>query len=72
MIEGGSPKLIANVIARSEGTVRNHLVSIYNKLNISSQAELFGLFLEAMSTLEAASKDDPLIQLEIKGGDDHC
>ena len=65
LLKGHSAKSIANILDRSAGTIRNHLASIYHKLNISSQAELFGLFLEAMSTLEAESKEDPLMQLEV-------
>lgn len=41
-------------------TVRRHRKSIYRKLDVSSQTDLFSLFLNAMSCLGEAGGDDPL------------
>jgi DNA-binding CsgD family transcriptional regulator len=41
-------------------TVRRHRKSIYRKLDVSSQTDLFSLFLNAMSCLGEAAGDDPL------------
>jgi DNA-binding CsgD family transcriptional regulator len=44
ILRGHSSFSIGNQLGIVEGTVKNHRKSIYAKLNISSQAELFGLF----------------------------
>ena len=41
-------------------TVRRHRKSIYRKLDVSSQTDLFSLFLNSMSCLGAAAGSDPL------------
>lgn len=41
-------------------TVRRHRKSIYRKLDVSSQTDLFSLFLNAMSCLGEAAGNDPL------------
>ena len=41
-------------------TVRRHRKSIYRKLDVSSQTDLFSLFLNSMSCLGKAGGDDPL------------
>ncbi len=41
-------------------TVRRHRKSIYRKLDVSSQTDLFSLFLNAMSCLGEAAGEDPL------------
>ncbi len=41
-------------------TVRRHRKSIYRKLDVSSQTDLFSLFLNSMSCLGRAAGDDPL------------
>jgi DNA-binding CsgD family transcriptional regulator len=41
-------------------TVRRHRKSIYRKLDVSSQTDLFSLFLNAMSCLGEAGGEDPL------------
>jgi hypothetical protein len=40
--------------------VRRHRKSIYRKLDVNSQTDLFSLFLNAMSCLGEAAGDDPL------------
>ena len=41
-------------------TVRRHRKSIYRKLDVSSQTDLFSLFINAMSCLGEAAGEDPL------------
>jgi len=41
-------------------TVRRHRKSIYRKLDVNSQTDLFSLFLNAMSCLGEAAGEDPL------------
>ncbi len=47
-IKGHSSKSIAHELGISDGTVINHKRNIYGKLEISSQAQLFHLFLRAL------------------------
>ena len=63
LLRGHSAKSIARLLDISPGTVRNHMKSIYAKLEISSQSELFGLFFEALSNIEGDVSVDPLISL---------
>lgn len=63
LLRGHSAKSIARLLDISPGTVRNHMKSIYSKLEISSQSELFGLFFEALSNLEGDISVDPLVSL---------
>jgi DNA-binding CsgD family transcriptional regulator len=44
VLKGHSSQSIGNLFDIAEGTVKNHRKSIYGKLNISSQGELFALF----------------------------
>lgn len=69
LLRGHSAKSIARLLDISPGTVRNHMKSIYSKLEISSQSELFGLFFEALSNLEGDVSVDPLISLWGHDGD---
>jgi DNA-binding CsgD family transcriptional regulator len=64
LLKGHSAKSVARVLRISPGTVRNHMKKIYAKLGVSSQAELFGRFLEALSRAEVdgASASVPLPQ----------
>lgn len=64
LLKGHSAKTIARLLGISPGTVRNHMKSIYGKLEISSQSELFGLFFEALSHAGGDITRDPLIFLE--------
>lgn len=67
LLRGHSAKSIARLLGISPGTVRNHMKSIYAKLEISSQSELFGLFFEALSNVEGDVNVDPLIYLRESG-----
>ncbi len=49
ILRGHSTKSIARTISISPGTVKIHRKNAYRKLNISSQSELFSLFLNALS-----------------------
>jgi len=60
LLKGHSAKSIARLLGISPGTVRNHMKSIYGKLEISSQSELFGLFFETLSHAGGDITSDPL------------
>ena len=60
MLKGHSRKSVAQGLAISPETVKLHRKHIYEKLDITSQAELFSLFLGALSCAEATPLDDPL------------
>lgn len=47
VLEGHSSESIANILGISSGTVRIHRKNIYAKLRISSQRELFAIFINA-------------------------
>ncbi len=49
ILKGHSSKSIARIISISPGTVKIHRKNMYRKLSISSQSELFSLFLSALS-----------------------
>jgi len=66
LLKGHSAKSIARLLGISPGTVRNHMKSIYGKLEISSQSELFGLFFETLSQAGGDITRDPLIFLHEK------
>lgn len=55
VLRGHSTHSVASLLGIAEGTVKNHRKSIYAKLGIASQQELFSLFLgHALSGYEAA------------------
>lgn len=60
VLQGYSTKAIAPLLEVSTETVKVYRKRIHNKLKISSQSELFSLFLEAASTVPANSNIDPL------------
>ena len=60
---GNSTRLIAEKLAISTETVKLHRKHAYAKLDISSQAELFSLFMQALTHSEAEEGVDPLIAL---------
>jgi len=64
LLKGHSAKSIARLLGISPGTVRNHMKSIYGKLEISSQSELFGLFFETLSHAGGDITNDPLTFLQ--------
>lgn len=63
MLNGYTTPAITRRLGIAEGTVKNHRKSIYRKLDVSSQAELLSLFLEAMAYTDATGHADPLVPL---------
>ena len=59
-LKGHSNKSIARLLDITIGTVKVYNKRFHSKLNISTQAELFSLFLEAISMVPIDSDIDPL------------
>ena len=64
LLRGYSVKATANRLGISDGTVRIHRHSIYGKLDVSSQTELFALVVEALKLVDPAGSGDPLRRLQ--------
>jgi len=63
-MRGYSDKLLARELGITPGTVRNHKKSIFSKLQVSSQGQVFGLLLDALQLpADAANGPDPLATL---------
>ncbi len=60
LLRGHSMKSIAAQLNNSVETIKTHRKSIYRKLDVSSQAELFYLFIDALRSYAPASDKDPL------------
>ncbi|PLW67978.1 helix-turn-helix transcriptional regulator [Pseudohalioglobus lutimaris] len=60
MLRGYGTDTSATRLSIAVETVRRHRKSIYRKLDVNSQTDLFSLFLNAMSCLGAAGGEDPL------------
>lgn len=60
ILKGYSTKSIAKLLGISDGTVKVHRKRFHVKLEVSSQAELFSLFLEAISMVPLGCNKDPL------------
>jgi DNA-binding CsgD family transcriptional regulator len=60
MLRGYGTDTSASRLSIARETVRRHRKSIYRKLDVSSQTDLFSLFLNALSCLGEAGGDDPL------------
>lgn len=60
ILKGHSSKSIARLLEISEDTVKVHRKRFHAKLDISSQAELFSLFLESIALVPMGSEEDPL------------
>ena len=60
MLRGYSTDISAEKLSIAIETVRRHRKSIYRKLDVRSQTDLFSLFLNSMSCLGEAAGDDPL------------
>jgi DNA-binding CsgD family transcriptional regulator len=60
ILKGHSSKSMARLLDISESTVKMHRKRFFAKLGISSQAELFSLFLEAIALVPLGSHADPL------------
>jgi DNA-binding CsgD family transcriptional regulator len=60
MLRGYGTELTGDRLGIAVETVRRHRKSIYRKLDVSSQTDLFSLFINAMSCLGEAAGGDPL------------
>ena len=60
MLRGYGTDISASRLSIAVETVRRHRKSIYRKLDVSSQTDLFSLFINAMSCLGEAAGNDPL------------
>jgi DNA-binding CsgD family transcriptional regulator len=60
MLRGYGTEISAERLDIAVETVRRHRKSIYRKLDVSSQTDLFSLFLNAMSCMGEAAGNDPL------------
>lgn len=60
MLQGHSTKLSAEKLGISPETLRRHRKNIYQKLDVSSQTELFSLFINSLGCFEQAPTQDPL------------
>lgn len=59
-LHGHNTKSIADTLCISDHTVSLHRKNSYSKLKISSQAELFHLFIESLSCVDIKQELDPL------------
>lgn len=62
MLRGHSNKSAADKLQIAPGTVKIHKEKIYAKLDISTQSELFHLFIDAVSSVTYQPNQDPLEQ----------
>ncbi len=60
-LHGHSTKSIAERLGISPETVKLHRKNSYSKLDVSSQAELFYLFIDSLASLTSYSGGDPLV-----------
>ncbi len=60
-LHGHSTKSIAQKLSISPETVKLHRKHSYAKLDITSQSELFYLFIDALSSMQPPFDDDPLV-----------
>ena len=60
-LHGHSTKSIAERLGISPETVKLHRKNSYAKLDVSSQAELFHLFIDSLASLSSYSGGDPLV-----------
>mgnify|MGYP006077265605 CR=1 FL=1 len=61
ILMGHSIKWIAEHLENSLETIKSHRKNIYTKLDVSSQAELFYLFIASLRHTSNSSTEDPLI-----------
>lgn len=61
VLQGYSTKGMAPLLNVSAETIKVYRKRLYAKLKISSQSELFSLFLEAAATMPVDSSEDPLV-----------
>jgi DNA-binding CsgD family transcriptional regulator len=60
MLRGYSTEVSAQRLNIARETLRRHRKNIYKKLDVSSQTDLFALFINSMSCLAEAAGEDPL------------
>lgn len=60
MLRGHSSKSAAQKLDISPDTVQMHRKNLYSKLDLSSQSELFSLFITALSHADHRLDEDPL------------
>ncbi|HKK22774.1 MAG TPA: LuxR C-terminal-related transcriptional regulator [Pseudohaliea sp.] len=60
MLRGYSTEVSAQRLGIARETLRRHRKNIYRKLDVSSQTDLFALFINSMSCLAEAAGEDPL------------
>ncbi|MBT3869475.1 MAG: helix-turn-helix transcriptional regulator [Gammaproteobacteria bacterium] len=61
ILKGYASKSIAQLLEISLDTVKVHRKRFHAKLGVSSQAELFALFLESIAMVPSGSEQDPLV-----------
>lgn len=59
-LKGHSNLSAAEKLNIAAGTVKNHRSNIYEKLDVTSQSELFSLFIQSISYTDASTNGDPL------------
>ena len=64
MLSGYSSEQTAERLNTAEGTIRNQRKSIHRKLETSSQAELFSLFIQCIPFAEPDAEVDPLVRFQ--------
>jgi DNA-binding CsgD family transcriptional regulator len=64
MLSGYSSEQTAERLNTAEGTIRNQRKSIHRKLETSSQAELFSLFIQCIPFAEPDTDLDPLVRFQ--------
>ena len=64
MLSGYSSEQTAERLNTAEGTIRNQRKSIHRKLETSSQAELFSLFIQCIPFAEPDTGTDPLVRFQ--------
>ena len=68
ILKGYSAKSIAEHLVISINTVKLHRKNAYAKLDISSQSELFHLFIDSLSCIDESCTRDPLVTyLQVPG-----
>jgi len=60
VLHGYSVKYIADKLDNSVETIKHHRKKIYSKLDVSSQSELFYLFIASLKAMPAGASADPL------------
>lgn len=66
MLKGFSSKEIGTLLGISSDTVKVHRKHIHQKLEVNTHAELFSLFLSAISLIDKDSEGDPLTLYHLK------